>query len=178
MGIIDFVASAGAKLLGKDEEAAAAAQTSTIDVNKVRALALTRLIQDSKLPVKDLAITVNGDRATVRGLVPDQATREKVVLYCGNAATIASVDDQLTVVEEAPVAKAEAPAGNTAVPAATEPASQFYTVVAGDTLSKIAKQYYGNANKYQAIFEANRPMLAHPDKIYPGQVLRIPPAAT
>jgi LysM repeat protein len=45
--------------------------------------------------------------------------------------------------------------------------------VAGDTLSKIAKQYYGNANKYQAIFEANRPLLAHPDKIYPGQVLRI-----
>ena len=76
------------------------------------------------------------------------------------------------------VAKAEAPAETTAAPAATEPASRFYTVVAGDTLSKIAKQYYGNANRYQAIFEANRPMLAHPDKIYPGQVLRIPPAVT
>jgi nucleoid-associated protein YgaU len=163
MGIIDFVANAGAKLFGKDEEAAAAAPTPTIDVNKVRAVALTRLVKDSKLPVQDLAITVNGDRATVRGTVPDQATREKVVLCCGNAATIASVDDQLTVAQEAAAAK-EAP-------------SQFYIVVAGDTLSKIAKQYYGNANKYQAIFEANRPLLAHPDKIYPGQVLRIPPAS-
>jgi nucleoid-associated protein YgaU len=164
MGIIDFVANAGAKLFGKDEEAAAAAPTPTIDVNKVRAVALTRLVKDSKLPVQDLVITVNGDRATVRGTVPDQATREKVVLCCGNAQTIASVDDQLTVAQEAPAAP-------------KEPESMFYTVVAGDTLSKIAKQYYGNANRYQAIFEANRPLLAHPDKIYPGQVLRIPPAS-
>ena len=43
-----------------------------------------------------------------------------------------------------------------------------------DNLSKIAKQYYGNANEYMKIFEANKPMLTHPDKIYPGQVLRIP----
>ena len=50
-------------------------------------------------------------------------------------------------------------------------------MVRGDTLSKIAKQYYGNANAYMPIFEANKPMLTHPDKIYPGQVLRIPPKA-
>lgn len=52
--------------------------------------------------------------------------------------------------------------------------SQFYTVKAGDTLSAIAKQVYGNANLYNKIFEANKPMLKSPDKIYPGQVLRIP----
>lgn len=51
----------------------------------------------------------------------------------------------------------------------------FYTVVRGDTLSKVAKEYYGNANAYMRIFEANKPMLSHPDKIYPGQMLRIPP---
>ena len=56
-------------------------------------------------------------------------------------------------------------------------ASTFYTVQKGDTLSKIAKDQYGNANKYQQIFEANKPMLKDPDKIYPGQVLRIPPEA-
>ena len=50
----------------------------------------------------------------------------------------------------------------------------MYTVAAGDSLSKIAKQFYGDANKYNKIFEANKPMLTHPDKIYPGQVLRIP----
>ena len=51
----------------------------------------------------------------------------------------------------------------------------MYTVQKGDTLSKISKEQYGDANKYQQIFEANKPMLTHPDKIYPGQVLRIPP---
>jgi nucleoid-associated protein YgaU len=55
------------------------------------------------------------------------------------------------------------------------PEAQWYTVVSGDTLSKISKQYYGDANKYMKIFEANKPMLSSPDKIYPGQKLRIPP---
>jgi len=55
------------------------------------------------------------------------------------------------------------------------PESKYYTVVAGDNLSKISKAQYGDANKYMTIYEANRPMLQHPDKIYPGQVLRIPP---
>ena len=59
---------------------------------------------------------------------------------------------------------------------AAEPESQYHTVVKGDTLSKIAKEFYGDANKYPVIFEANKPMLTHPDKIYPGQMLRIPPA--
>jgi nucleoid-associated protein YgaU len=62
-----------------------------------------------------------------------------------------------------------------AAAAAAEGPSQFYTVVKGDTLSKISKQFYGSAQKYNRIFEANRPLLSHPDKIYPGQVLRIPP---
>jgi len=59
--------------------------------------------------------------------------------------------------------------------ATSAPEARYYTVVKGDTLSKIAKEYYGNANLYNKIFEANRPMLSHPDKIYPGQKLRIPP---
>ena len=58
--------------------------------------------------------------------------------------------------------------------AAPEPESVFHTVVKGDTLSAIAKKHNGDANKYQKIFEANTPMLSHPDKIIPGQVLRIP----
>ena len=53
----------------------------------------------------------------------------------------------------------------------------MYVVVSGDTLSKISKEFYGSPNKYQQIFEANKPMLSHPDKIYPGQVLRIPAEA-
>jgi nucleoid-associated protein YgaU len=56
-------------------------------------------------------------------------------------------------------------------------AGQTYTVEAGDTLSKIAKKLLGDANAYPAIFEANRDQLADPDKIKPGQVLKIPQGA-
>ena len=70
-------------------------------------------------------------------------------------------------------AVAAAKAADPAEPPA--PTSKFHTVEKGDTLSKIAEEEYGNANLYNAIFEANKPMLTHPDKIFPGQVLRIPP---
>ena len=90
------------------------------------------------------------------GQVADQATKEKVLLCCGNVAGVAAVNDMLTVTSPAPEA-------------------QFHVVVSGDNLSKIAKKFYGDANKYPVIFEANKPMLSHPDKIYPGQALRIPP---
>ena len=88
-------------------------------------------------------------------LVNRMATREKVVLCCGNVAGVTQVDDAMTVAEPA------------------DP-SRWYTVVRGDTLSAISKSQYGNANDYPKIFEANKPMLTSPDKIYPGQVLRIP----
>jgi nucleoid-associated protein YgaU len=94
----------------------------------------------------------------VKGNVPDQASRERVVLAVGNTQGIARVDDRLTVAKE-------------------EPAGTFYTVKRGDTLSAIAKAHFGDAGKYPVIFEANKPMLSDPDKIYPGQVLRIPPQA-
>ena len=57
-----------------------------------------------------------------------------------------------------------------------EPVARFHTVVSGDNLSRIAKAFYGDANRYALTFEENKPMLTHPDKIYPGQVLRIPQA--
>ena len=94
---------------------------------------------------------------TVAGIAPDQATREKVMLCCGNVANVTTVNDMMTVT-------------------APEPESQWYTVVKGDNLSKISKAFYGTPSKYPQIFEANKPMLTHPDKIYPGQVLRIPAA--
>ena len=94
--------------------------------------------------------------ATVYGIADDQATKEKIILCAGNVHGVVGVNDQMTVDQ-------------------SEPEAQYYTVVRGDTLSKIAKQYYGDANKYPAIFEANKPMLKSPDLIYPGQMLRIPP---
>jgi nucleoid-associated protein YgaU len=81
-----------------------------------------------------------------------------VLLCCGNVASVTAVSDMMTVSSD-------------------EAESQMYTVVSGDNLSKISKHFYGTPNKYTQIFEANKPMLTHPDKIYPGQVLRIPPDA-
>ncbi len=56
----------------------------------------------------------------------------------------------------------------------TAPACKTYTVVTGDTLSKIAKREYGNANDWRRIFEANRDVIKDPDKIFPGKVIKLP----
>ena len=69
-------------------------------------------------------------------------------------------------------------ADNTKPPAAENPYAQHYVVVKGDTLSKIAEQFYGDARLYPKIFEANRDVLSDPNKIKPGQVLKIPQGAT
>lgn len=54
-------------------------------------------------------------------------------------------------------------------------ATRIYVVKSGDSLSKIAKREYGNAKDWKRIFEANRDLIKDPDKIYPGQTLKIPP---
>lgn len=100
--------------------------------------------------------TVDGDKVTVTGEVASQEEKEKILLALGNIAGVASVDDQITV-------------SGPAVAAA-----RFVVVKKGDTLSAISLAVYGNANLYNKIFEANKPLLSHPDKIYPGQTLRIP----
>jgi LysM repeat protein len=73
--------------------------------------------------------------------------------------------------------RVEAPAAKPAGAPATKP-PETYTVKAGDSLSKIAKEHLGNANAYMAIFNANRDILTDPDKIKPGMVLKLPIATT
>lgn len=97
------------------------------------------------------------EKVTVTGTTLTNADREKVILALGNCEGVGCVDDQISVSNP-------------------EPEAQFYTVESGDSLSKISKSFYGDPMKYNQIFEANKPMLEHPDKIYPGQVLRIPTA--
>jgi nucleoid-associated protein YgaU len=153
MGLIDFVRAAGEKIFGTSE--AAASPTTDETVLSKRATALEAHVGKLGLPVEGLKIKVADDVAYVKGTVPTQAEREKIVLAVGNVAGIAKVEDRLEVTNP-------------------QPEARYYTVVKGDTLSKIAKEQYGDANKYPQIFESNKPMLTHPDKIYPGQVLRIP----
>ena len=161
MGLLSFIKEAGEKLFGTGSAAAAPAAAAAPDqaaLNKTAADAIANYINAQGLKVDGLQVAFDGatSTVTVAGTVADQATREKVVLCCGNVARVAAVNDRLTVTHP-------------------EPESQWHTVVSGDNLSKIAKKFYGDPNKYPVIFEANKPMLKHPDKIYPGQVLRIPP---
>ena len=153
MGIIDFVRAAGEKIFGTSE--AAAAPTKDEAVLSKRSTALEDHVRTLGLEVDGLKVKVVEDVAYVKGKVATQDVREKVVLAVGNVQGIAKVEDRLEVTSP-------------------QPEARYYTVAKGDTLSKIAKQEYGDANKYPQIFEANKPMLKHPDKIYPGQVLRIP----
>lgn len=117
----------------------------------------------------------------VSGEVADEATRGKVVELLSAIKGIDDVQDRMTVAppEPPPAPQAEAPAKPEA--AAEEPsgddaaeAGRSYTVVAGDTLWKIAEREYGNGAQYMKIFEANTDILENPDRIFPGQVLKIP----
>lgn len=148
MGLMSFMKEAGEKPFGRGEaKAAQAAADAIVGYIKAQGLPGERL---------DVGFDAHTSTVTVAGQVDDQATKEKILLCCGNVAGVAGVDDLITV-------------------AAPAPEAQFHVVVSGDTLSKIAKKFYGDANQYPVIFEANRPMLGHPDKICPGQALRIPP---
>ena len=165
MGLMSFIKEAGEKLFGKGEAKAAqdaAAKSPSPEnvarLNTAAGEAIENYIDTMGLDVDALEVQFDGatGTVTVSGQAPDQATKEKVLLCCGNVQSVSAVNDMLTVAEAAPTA-------------------QWYTVVKGDSLSKISKQFYDTPNQYPLIFEANKPMLTHPDKIYPGQVLRIPP---
>ena len=166
MSIVSFLKEAGEKLFGgKSAQAAPAPSGPTVaenvaTLNKQASDSIAKYIADQGLKVQGLEVAFDGasSTVTVRGQAPDQETREKVLLCCGNVQGVAQVKDEMTVAQSA------------------TPPAQFHTVKSGDTLSKIAKDAYGDANAYMKIFEANKPMLKHPDKIYPGQVLRIPAA--
>ncbi|MDR2208310.1 MAG: peptidoglycan-binding protein LysM [Azoarcus sp.] len=159
MGLFSFFKEAGEKLLGIGKASAAAnAQESSQAADLEAAAAIVSYINKMGLQVDNLSIIVNTAQGVVKvsGEAADQSTREKVVLCCGNTRGIEKVDDAMTVKK-------------------TEPEAKWHTVVKGDTLWAIAEKFYGKGNEYNRIFEANRPMLTHPDKIYPGQMLRIPP---
>lgn len=170
MAIWDFVKNAGKSVFGSAEAATpsppAADQPATApapaDDTKRKVDALKAELRALNLGGNDVHLTLKGDLVRIESRGADRETMEKLILAVGNIEGIAKVEADL------PAAAAET--------AAETSAPVFHTVKKGETLSAIAKQYLGSANKYPAIFEANRPMLDHPDKIYPGQTLRIPQA--
>jgi nucleoid-associated protein YgaU len=133
-------------------------------------------IKELGLQVQNFGVTITDGTATVTGLAVNRAEASKIVMAVGNTEGVTAVDNKMRV----PLSSIQPPTPAAPAPVEGEDESDevgvvFYQVVRGDTLSAIAKKHYGNANLYPQIFEANRPMLSHPDKIYPGQVLRIPP---
>ncbi|SIP88731.1 LysM domain-containing protein [Paracoccus thiocyanatus] len=170
MAIWDFVKDAGKSLFGSEAEAheapaqapqaqAPQAQAAQSDTDR-KVAALKAELSALGLTGKDVHLKLRGDTVVISGKARDQETLEKLILAVGNIRGIAHV-------ELADDAGTETPA-----PAGAKPL--FHTVQKGETLSAIAQKYLGKSSRYPEIFQANKPMLSDPDKIYPGQTLRIP----
>ncbi len=146
MGLFDFVKDVGRQIFDTDGEAA--------DNIKNHLEVKTTGLSNLDVEFDDGVVTLCGDCAT-------QAVRDQAILIAGNIQGVTKVvaDDLV-----APEPK----------PEETEEKSEVYEIVSGDTLGGIAKRYYGNASKYMQIFEANRDIIDDPNKIYPGQKIRIP----
>ena len=121
---------------------------------------LKKEVEDYGLNTDGIDIDVDDEGVvTVAGEAVSQEMKEKIMLAVGNVEGVGGVKDE-----------AGSGLGGRE--------SQFHTVVSGDSLSAISKKYYGTWKLYPEIFEANKPMLTDPNKIYPGQVLRIPAIST
>lgn len=152
MGLISFIKGAGEKIFGKSEET----------LEKEKAELISSHIKKFGFDTSTIQVLIKEEEVTLKGSVDTFENKNKIIVTAGNVDGISSVNDQIVLTNPPSI---EPP----------EPEKQFYTVKKGDYLSKIAKEVYGKANKYDIIFEANKPMLKDANLIYPGQVLVIPP---
>jgi len=149
MGIFDFVKSVGKQLgIGSED-------------TPPEATDLKKELDSHNLGTENVEVVIEGDKAIIKGEVADQSIFEKAIMAVGNTLGVSQVEAAEVKIAEEGAAGVDAPV--------------FHEVKKGDTLWAISERAYGNGSKYQIIFEANRPMLSDPDKIYPGQMLRIPP---
>ena len=153
----------------------------------------SQLLREAGLDPSGLKFGFGAGRITVSGTIQDEADRGKILEILNGIESISEVEDHILV--EAPAkpapepnvaapvepettveaAAAEAPTASAApTPKAAVEAARTYTVESGDSLWKIAEELYGDGAKYTHIFEANRDTLDDPDRIFPGQVLKIP----
>ena len=153
MGLISFIKTAGEKIFKSEAKR-----------EQEKAEIILAHIRKFGFDTSSIQVQVDDEKVTLSGSVDTVDNKNKIIVAAGNVEGISAVDDRI-LVKQPPVV----------VPPAPE--KQFYTVKKGDYLSKIAKEVYGNAHMYNAIFEANKPMLKDPNLIYPGQVLVIPPLA-
>ena len=145
--LFDFAKDMGRKLFTSDEEAAES---------------ILAHINANNPGVDPLSVAYDDGVVTMNGAAVDMPAKEKAVLMAGNVEGVERVEAEGVSVPPPP--PAEPP----------PPPVQYYVIESGDTLYGIAKNFYGNGMKYPEIFEANREVIEDPDKIYPGQKIRIP----
>ena len=105
--------------------------------------------------VADLEVSVSSGVVSLKGEAASSEALEKAVLLAGN---VQGVEKVMAVTVKMP----------------DEPQVEYYEIVSGDTLSGIAKKYYGDAMQYPRLFDANKEVIKDPDLIYPGQKIRVP----
>ncbi len=145
MGLFDYVKNMGSKVFGADDSDAA---------EKIK----EHILSDNP-GVENLEVTYDDGTVCLTGECQNYAARDKTVLLAGNVKDVEKVE-----AEGLTIAMAEQ----------AEPKVEYYEIKSGDSLSKIAKEYYGNAMDYPKIFEANKEVIKDPNLIYPGQKIRIP----
>ena len=166
--LLDFAKDVGKKLFTSDAEAA---------------MNILAHIEKNNPGVKPLNVEFDDGCVTLKGFAQDAAAKEKCILMAGNVEGVERVEADLLEVDTkvAPAAAPEAAAqeggsggGGGAAGGTAPEETRFYTIQRGDTLWKIASEAYGSGARYPEIFEANREVIEDPDKIYPGQKIRIP----
>lgn len=146
MGVLEFARDVGRRLFDTDAEAA----------DNIR-----QHLEIKTSGIKNIDVKFDDGVATICGECVNKATRDNAILMVGNIKGVEKViSDDLTYPPPPP----EKP----------EPEDTIYEIKRGDTLGAIAKQFYGKASAYMKIFEANKDIISDPDKIYPGQKIRIP----
>ena len=106
--------------------------------------------------IRDMQVVFNDGVVSITGAADSSEALEKAVLMAGNIKGVGEVKaDSVTVPEAGPKV-------------------EYHVIRSGDTLSALAKKYYGNAMDYPKIFAANREVIKDPDKIFVGQKIRIP----
>ena len=150
MSILDFTRHLGQQVFDRDD----------VTADKIK-----EHLEITLSPIKDLTVEFDDGVVTLCGECMSPAERERAILVAGN---IEGVERVVATDLTARAPKVEEPE--------PEPEGEIYEIQSGDTLSSIAKRYYGDAMQYMRIFEANKGIIEDPDKIYPGQKIRIPAA--
>jgi nucleoid-associated protein YgaU len=145
MGLFDFARDVGRQLFDTDAEAA----------DNIK-----QHLEIKLSGIRNVDVKFDDGVATICGDCDNERIREQAILIAGNVKGVQNVvADGLKAPPQPPEKKEKV---------------EYYEIASGDTLGGIAKKFYGNASKYTRIFEANRGVISDPNKIYPGQKIRVP----